>query len=412
MNRTDISILRDLAQKYIEMCNSEQHCEKRDTWRKHNALQQTRPLILAMNRVHFDGTPESVCLCQEEPFRAHEYWLRFCLYHAAVNDDTVFPGWNSVRASLILPGEGWAPWGVPFKTESLGSGLGWKIDHPLKSLEDSQKMIQPHHRIDEQQTALNFNRLNDAIGDIVPIVMDRGPLFGAFPGDLSTDMGYLRGPEQMMYDMMDNPEWFHKTMAFMRDGVLQNHSECEAAGHLRTFNSTNQSVPYATDLPDPSADDTPVTRKQLWLFFAAQEFASTSPEMHDEFLLQYQIPIMEKYGLVAYGCCEDLTHKIDILRKIPNLRRIAVTPWADVPSCAEQIGTDYVCSWRPNPAAMVSNTFDPERVRKITREALTAFKHNHCIVDITLKDVHNIGNEPHRIKEWVRISKECARDYL
>ena len=47
-------------------------------------------------------------------------------------------------------------------------------------------------------------------------------------------------------------------------------------------------------------------------------------------MLQYQIPLMAPFGLAAYGCCEDLTPKIDLLRQIPNLRRIAVSPMADV----------------------------------------------------------------------------------
>lgn len=409
MSTKDIGILRDVTKHYIEMCNSESHCAKRDLWRQHNALNPTRPLILAMNQVHFKCSPDSECKCEDEFYRNHEYALRFYLHHAGVGDDTVFPWWMTVRATMVYPDKGC--WGVPFNRKSLGPGLGWKIDHPLKTIEDSAKMVQPHHQIDEKATALNVKKLTDAVGDILPVVADRGPIFAAFPGDLSTDMGYLRGPEQMMYDMMDDSDWFHRTMAFMRDGVLQTHDECEAAGDYRLFNSTNQSVPYAEDLPDPSGEDKVVQRKDLWVFFAAQEFASTSPEMHDEFLLHYQIPIMEKFGLVSYGCCEDLTRKIDILRKIKNLRRIAVTPWADVPSCAEQIGSNYVCSWRPSPSEMVSNKFSPERVRKITTDALAAFNKNDCIVDITLKDVHTVGGEPWRIKEWVRITRECAENY-
>ncbi len=44
-----------------------------------------------------------------------------------------------------------------------------------------------------------------------------------------------------------------------------------------------------------------------------------------------------------------------MLRQFPNLRNIVVTPRADVRRCAEQIGTDYVISWRPNPADMAKN---------------------------------------------------------
>ena len=103
---------------------------------------------------------------------------------------------------------------------------------------------------------------------------------------------------------------------------------------------------------------------------AAQELTAVSPAMHDEFMLQYQLPILKPFGLVAYGCCEDLTNKIDMLRQIPNLRRIAVSPFANVARCAEQIGQDYVLSYRPSPADMVGYGFDPDRIRTIMKRDL------------------------------------------
>ena len=70
-------------------------------------------------------------------------------------------------------------------------------------------------------------------------------------------------------------------------------------------------------------------------------------------MLRSQQPIIENFGLAAYGCCENLTDKIHLLRCIRNLRMIAVTPVADVRRCAEQIGADYVFSWQDNPADIV-----------------------------------------------------------
>jgi hypothetical protein len=168
-------------------------------------------------------------------------------------------------------------------------------------------------------------------------------------------------------------------------------------------------MPYCEELPGREAGDQSVTRDKLWTFMAAQEYTLVSPEMHYEFLLRYQMPIMEKFGLVAYGCCEDLTEKIDMLRKIPNLRRIAVTPVADVRRSAEQIGTDYVISWRPNPSRTVCCGFDPDQLRAYTKQALEDSK--GCHVDIMLKDVHTVEGEPERLKEWVRITREVAEGY-
>jgi hypothetical protein len=128
--------------------------------------------------------------------------------------------------------------------------------------------------------------------------------------------------------------------------------------------------------------------------------------MHDEFLLQYQLPILKEFGLVAYGCCEDLSRKIELLRKIPNLRRIAVSPMADVGKCAEQIQQDYVFGYRPSPADMVSFGFDEDRVRSILRRDLSLAR--DCHVDITLKNVITVEHDPQRIRKWVELTREVV----
>ena len=143
---------------------------------------------------------------------------------------------------------------------------------------------------------------------------------------------------------------------------------------------------------------------RLWCFCAAQEFAAVSPAMHEEFLLQYQLPILRPYGLVAYGCCEDLTRKIDMLRRIPNLRRIAVSPMADVARCAAHIGRDYVLSYRPSPSDMVGYGFDEARIRAILRRDLAACR--GCHTDVTLKDVETVQRDPTRVRRWVAICRQ------
>jgi hypothetical protein len=72
--------------------------------------------------------------------------------------------------------------------------------------------------------------------------------------------------------------------------------------------------------------------------------------MHEEMDIEYQKRIMEPFGLVYYGCCEPLDRKIDIVKKLPHLRKVSVTPWADINVAAEAIGGDYVVSIKPNPA--------------------------------------------------------------
>ena len=60
-------------------------------------------------------------------------------------------------------------------------------------------------------------------------------------------------------------------------------------------------MPYAEELPDPAANARGIRRRDLWTHVSAQEFTAVSPAMHEEFLLRYQRPIMDHFGLVAYG---------------------------------------------------------------------------------------------------------------
>jgi hypothetical protein len=196
----------------------------------------------------------------------------------------------------------------------------------------------------------------------------------------------------------------------MSDGVRRTHEQAEAAGDWGLGAHENQAMPYAEELPDPAPNVNGVARQRLWTFLAAQEFTGVSPAMHEEFLLRYQLPILREFGLASYGCCEDLTRKIDMLRQIPNLRRIAVAPAADVAKCAEQIGGDYVLSYRPSPADMVGYGFDPDRIRSILRRDLEACQRNGCPVDVTLKDVETVEGDPDRVRKWVLLTREVIAD--
>lgn len=399
MNKRDRVTLRDLARQYAEICADPVQDERRALWRRHNSLTPTRPLIYT-RAFAWHEMPQSQCVCETPFMRSYESSLRQQLFWHALGDDSIFEPWITVQAVRRCHG-----WGVSgernFSDEPRGA---FKVDYPIKEHSDIDKLRMPWHEIDEEATTDRAARLSDAIGDIITINVDRAPAYRVWSGDIATDLGYLRGIENFMVDMLDNPVWLHRLVGFMRDGILKTHDEAESAGDWGLCAHQNQAMPYAEELADPAANVDGVGRKQLWCYMAAQELTAVSPAMHDEFVLQYQLPILKPFGLVAYGCCEDLTHKIDMLRQIPNLRRIAVSPFSDVARCAEQIGRDYVFSYRPSPADMVSYGFDADRIRRILRRDLEACR--DCHVDITLKDVQTVENDPERVKHWVNITRE------
>lgn len=400
MTAKDKEILHDLARRYVDICNKPEQQERRKRWRAHNSFKGDRPLIYV--RAYDSGPawaemPQAVCYCEDPTARSHENFFRSRLFWDTFNDDFVFEPWLTVHA--VHRNTGWGIW-----PESISSGVkggAIKLDYPIKELDDIEKLHAPQHEIDEEKTAEKVERAQDIFGDIITVNVSRRPAWNA---DLSTDLGYLRGMEHFMLDMTENPEWLHRLVSFMSEGVRRTHEQAEEAGDWGLSAHQNQAMPYAEELSDPAANQHGVKRSQLWGYMAAQEFALVSPAMHDEFLLQYQIPILSRFGLTAYGCCEDLSQKIDMLRQIPNLRRIAVSPFSNVAECAEKIGRDYIFGYRPSPTDMVSYGYDPERIRSILKQDLESCK--HCHVDITLKDVQTVQGDADRMRKWVRIARQ------
>ena len=154
-----------------------------------------------------------------------------------------------------------------------------------------------------------------------------------------------------------------------------------------------------------------MTRKDIWGRGTAQIFASVSKAMHEEFDIEYMKQTVGQCGLVYYGCCEPLDKKIDIVEKIPNLRKIGVTPWADVNVAAEAIGKKYVVSSKPNPAAVGVAMLDKDALKKEIGAILDACKRNSCSCDITLKDISTCSNRPENIFEWEQMVMELVRNY-
>jgi len=208
--------------------------------------------------------------------------------------------------------------------------------------------------------------------------------------------------------MYENPDELHKLLAFMRDAILKNNMDAERMGHYSLTSGQNQAMPYASGLAAPHPNSGPVKRSKIWGFCAAQEFTLISPAFHEEFLLRYQLPIYENFGLVHYGCCEDLTNKIGLFKNWKNLRSIAVTPVADVRKCAERIGTDYAVSWRPNPSEVICCGFDEDKIRRIIGGGLEDLSGTYY--HIHLKDIETLEGDISRMRRWVEIVRSLTAE--
>ena len=132
--------------------------------------------------------------------------------------------------------------------------------------------------------------------------------------------------------------------------------------------------------------------------------------MFKEFELDYMQPLMERFGLCYYGCCEPLDDRLALLKSIPNMRKLGVTPWADIRSSAEQIGKDYVFAFKPNPA-LVGGTLDEEAIRRETIETVEACLTFGCPYELVLKDISTVSYKPQNLIRWVQIVESVLDMY-
>ena len=93
---------------------------------------------------------------------------------------------------------------------------------------------------------------------------------------------------------------------------------------------------------------------------------------------------------------------------IPRLRRISISPFADVPRCAAKLQANYILSWKPHPAHLVGD-FDPSHIREYIKRALDATR--GCVIEMILKDTHTCQNQPQRFTQWTDIAQELAASY-
>ena len=407
ISQHDRTVLRDLATRYKELCDGERNQQAIARWRNLNNLESDRPLVYCNTgllggeiRPHL---PESSA--EDRELGRVEGWLLSQLWHADLGDDRVFYPWFQVRAEMFCHPEG--VWGIAPDRVRDQQSRGWRNMPVLKKTEDLDRLKATEHRVIDPDPPL-ARKLRDIFGDILPVHVKRSTIYPVWGGtDLSEAPGTLFGLEELMYALYEAPDMVHRFMAFTRDAVLANLAQGEAAGDWSTADSWYYlTPPYCDELPDPAANSHGAKLKDLAYFTHAQEFDAVSPEMFEEFLLSYQLPILERFARITYGCCETLDTKPDALGKIPNMTKVLSGPLSDPAGYPEKFGDRCVISWRPVASIIAAQRFDAEEQRKQLREGLA--KLAGCNVEVHMHEPMTVQGDLERIRTWVRIAIEEA----
>ncbi len=406
----EISVLRKLAGEYFLLSQQERFMENRKLHRAVNDLKMIRPVVLIdeLPWSEMNIGDELTLLCKDPELKGVEWFFRSSIYKAKhLPADMILPPYVPVWKVSRYSGIGISVEEKTLATDARNNIVSHEYHDQLATEDDLEKIHRQTVTYDKDETMRRYQRVADAVGDILPVKLKGHDYVGSGTWD---QISVFRGVTNMLMDLAERPEFMHRTVRKLHDVQWDTVRQLEALGLLDNDPLSLHCTPIlASDLPGKDFDGEHVRLKDVWGRCAAQIFASVSKEMHDEFDIEYIKDDLADCGLSYYGCCEPLDRKIDIVSKIPNLRKISITPWADVNVAAEAIGKKYVLSSKPNPAAVAVEKLDHAALRKEIGTILDACARNGCSCDITLKDISTCCGRPQNIFEWEKIVMEMVK---
>ena len=162
---------------------------------------------------------------------------------------------------------------------------------------------------------------------------------------------------------------------------------------------------FLSDPLRPTPVNGKYTLKDCWCAGNSQEFDQVDPQMTQEFLIDYQNKIFERFGAVSYGCCENLTQKIDQVLTVPNLKVFVSSAWTDLEKVVEKVGETHCIMWRQS-ASDVTCLKTLDKVRGDTERGVRIL--DGCRYQVVLREIESLFGRPTRLYDWAQMVKEIV----
>ena len=408
----DIHILRELFKHKREWAQNPIMDARKQLWTRHVSLDSRRPMILAETSGVLDEMiPLPSLRCSAPWARQMERGLLELLYRCAhVADDYVVEarieyGWDIKIGNFGVQTE-------IVRGDNNDKLASYHWEPPIQDLDrDFDRLHFRSLTVDRAKTQAWKEFLEEHFGYILPVEL-RASYW--WTSGLTWSAIDLIGLQPLMMSFYDNPAGLHRLMAFLRDDFLHMLDWFERE-ELLTLNNQNDyvgsgSIGYTSELPAPPKPSTaPVRAADLWGLSESQETVGVSPRMFEEFIFPYQLPVVNRFGLSYYGCCEPVHTRFHVIQRFPNLRRVSVSPWCDQERIAAMMDGKYIFCRKPNPTLISTSVFDEDAIRADIRATLNAA--GSTPLELVMKDVHTLHDQPARLGRWVTLAREVCQEF-
>jgi hypothetical protein len=406
----DKGIIHDLAAKVAELAALPIQEKKRGMWRRLNGLKPVRPMVMidqvCWNEMNVDN--ELTLKCENDEARGYEWHLKATLYqwkHFPV--DMVIEPFIGVHKAVRGAGFGVSTKERTAVLDPTNSVVGHAYINQFENDSDLDKIRMPVVMHDKAETERRLGIAHELFKGTLDVV-EEGVGTGISVWDPITGWMSVEG---VCEALAERPEFMRELAGRMVKGYMSMLDQYEEQGLLPSRQSTIHCTGAWTDeLPAPGFDPGKPRAKDLWMFGLAQMFSTVSPRMFDEYEIEMCMPIFRRFGLVYYGCCDPLDKKMKEVRKIPNVRKISMSPWVDEELGASEIKGDYVYSRKPNPALLAWPEFREDEVRRHLKATVDTCARHGCPLELILKDISTVNYQPQRLWRWAEIAMEVVQE--
>lgn len=404
LNQQEVKVLRELASKYAEIAALPVQAEKRRMWLKLNDINMERPMLLIdqipWNEMDVDGS--LVCQVQDPYWRNIENGMRMTLYK-----------WQHMPADMVVDPYLCLPrpihntgWGITIEKENYiilekdATASSSEYINQFEEPEDVEKIQMPKITLDVNREAEIIREAHELFDGIIEFRMTGQCMHLGIWDSIAMWMGVTN----CYIELMDRPEMIHAMMEKLTQGFI---SSIHQMNELEAFdihsNSCHCSQTYLKDMPKEGDH---ALSGNAWAFGLAQLFTSVSPQITDEFEVQYMKRIFPYFGAIYYGCCDRLDDRMDIIRKLPKIRKLSCSPWSVREAFAEKMPDYCVMSNKPNPAYLASGCLNEQVIRDDLRRTIDAAKAYNRSLEFILKDISTVSHNPACLWRWHDIAME------